>query len=164
MQLAEAGYVDDCCEPELLQAPLLNPLLAAGRMVWTALRQRLSQLLRSDGDPRLREMNVDRFVRARNDVTMHVPMDVGDYVDFYSSIEHATNLGRMFRPDAEALLPNWRWIPVGYHGRSATIVVDGTPVRRPRGQRKLAACAGAGVRREPAARHRARDGLRHRAG
>ncbi len=137
-ELAEAGYVDDCCEPELLQAPLLNPLLAAGRMVWTALRQRLSQLLRSDGDPRLREMNVDRFVRARNDVTMHVPMDVGDYVDFYSSIEHATNLGRMFRPDAEALLPNWRWVPVGYHGRSATIVVDGTPVRRPRGQRKLA--------------------------
>ncbi|HEY6326504.1 MAG TPA: fumarylacetoacetase [Candidatus Cybelea sp.] len=136
-ELAQAGYVDDCCEPELLQAPLLNPLLAAGRTLWTALRQRLSWLLRGDGDPRLREANVDRFVRAREGVTMHVPMDVGDYVDFYSSIEHATNLGRMFRPDADALLPNWRWVPVGYHGRSATIVVDGTPVRRPRGQRKL---------------------------
>ncbi len=140
-ELARAGYVDDCCEPELLQAPVLNPLLAAGRSLWTALRQRLSQLLRRDGDPRLREANVDRFVRARHDVTMHVPMDVGDYVDFYSSIEHATNLGRMFRPDGDALLPNWRWLPVGYHGRSATIVVDGTPVRRPRGQRKLAAAA-----------------------
>jgi len=67
-----------------------------------------------------------------------VPMEVGDYVDFYSSIEHATNLGRIFRPNADALLPNWRWLPVGYHGRSSTIVVDGTPVRRPRGQRKVA--------------------------
>ena len=137
-ELAQAGYVDDCCEPELLQAPLLNPLLAAGRTVWTAVRQRISGLLRSEGDPRLRQANVDRFVRARDGVTMHLPMDVGDYVDFYSSIEHATNLGRMFRPDADALLPNWRWVPVGYHGRSATIVIDGTPVRRPRGQRKLA--------------------------
>ncbi len=138
-ELAQAGYVDDCCEPELLQAPLLNPLLAAGRTLWTALRQRLSGLLRVDGDPRLREANVDRFVRAHDGVTMHLPMDVGDYVDFYSSIEHATNLGRMFRPDADALLPNWRWVPVGYHGRSATIVIDGTPVRRPCGQRKLPA-------------------------
>ena len=68
---------------------------------------------------------------------MRLPMDVGDYVDFYSSIEHATNLGRLFRPNAEALLPNWRWIPVGYHGRSGSIVIDGTPIRRPRGQRKL---------------------------
>ncbi len=69
---------------------------------------------------------------------MRVPMEIGDYVDFYSSIEHATNLGRLFRPNAEALLPNWRWIPVGYHGRSSTIVIDGTPVRRPSGQRKPA--------------------------
>jgi fumarylacetoacetase len=70
-------------------------------------------------------------------VTMRVPMEVGDYVDFYSSIEHATNLGRIFRPNADALLPNWRWVPVGYHGRSSTIVVDGTRVLRPRGQRKI---------------------------
>jgi fumarylacetoacetase len=137
-EVAQAGLLDDCCEPELLQAPLLNPLLAAGRTLWTSLRQRISWLLRSDGDPKLREANVDRFVRSRDRVTMHLPMDVGDYVDFYSSIEHATNLGRMFRPDGDALLPNWRWVPVGYHGRSATIVVDGTPVRRPRGQRKVA--------------------------
>jgi fumarylacetoacetase len=134
--VAEAGLVNDCCEPELLQAPLLNPLLAAGRGVWIPLRERVSQLLQRDGDPRLREANVERFIVARNSVTMRVPMEIGDYVDFYSSIEHATNLGRLFRPDAEALLPNWKWIPVGYHGRSATIVIDGTPVRRPCGQRK----------------------------
>lgn len=134
--VADAGFVDDCCEPELLQAPALNPLLAAGRALWTPLRERLSQLLRRDGDPRLREANAERFLVARNAVAMRVPMEIGDYVDFYSSIEHATNLGRLFRPDAEALLPNWKWIPVGYHGRSATIVIDRTPIRRPCGQRK----------------------------
>ncbi len=70
---------------------------------------------------------------------MRVPMEIGDYVDFYSSIEHATNLGKLFRPNDEALLPNWRWLPVGYHGRSSTIVVGGTPIRRPSGQRKAPA-------------------------
>jgi fumarylacetoacetase len=70
------------------------------------------------------------------DVEPAMPFTVADYVDFYSSLEHATNLGRMFRPDAEPLLPNWRHLPVGYHGRAGTVVVSGTPVRRPRGQAK----------------------------
>ena len=65
-----------------------------------------------------------------------LPFAVADYVDFYSSLEHATNLGRMFRPDSEPLLPNWRHLPVGYHGRAGTVVVSGTPIRRPRGQAK----------------------------
>ena len=134
--VAQAGFLDDCCEPELLQAPLLNPLLAAGRSIWTPLRERLSLLLRIDGDPRLREAGAENFFFRPDAVTMRLPMEIGDYVDFYSSIEHATNLGRLFRPNAEALLPNWRWIPVGYHGRSSTIVIGGTPVRRPCGQRK----------------------------
>jgi fumarylacetoacetase len=134
--VAEAGLLDDCCEPELLQAPVLNPLLAAGRMVWGTLRERLTDLLRAGGDNRLRDAPGERFFVQRNAVTMRVPMEIGDYVDFYSSIEHATNLGRIFRPNAEALLPNWRWLPVGYHGRSSTVVIDGTPVHRPRGQRK----------------------------
>ncbi len=80
----------------------------------------------------------EHFLVDRDEVEMRVPMEIGDYVDFYSSIEHATNLGRLFRPNAEALLPNWRWLPVGYHGRSSSIVIDGTPVRRPCGQRKAA--------------------------
>ncbi len=134
---AEAGFFDDCCEPELLRAPLLNPLLAAGRSVWRPMRERLSSLLRADGDPRMREVDAENFLFDQKTVSMRVPIDVGDYVDFYSSIEHATNLGRLFRPNAEALLPNWRWIPVGYHGRSSSIVIDGTPIRRPCGQRKL---------------------------
>ena len=70
------------------------------------------------------------------EVTPQLPFTVADYVDFYSSLEHATNLGRMFRPDSEPLLPNWRHLPVGYHGRAGTVVVSGTPVRRPRGQTK----------------------------
>jgi fumarylacetoacetase len=70
------------------------------------------------------------------EVEPQLPFTVADYVDFYSSLEHATNLGRMFRPDAEPLLPNWRHLPVGYHGRAGTVVVSGTPIRRPRGQAK----------------------------
>ncbi len=134
--VAEAGFFDDCCAPELLKAPLLNPLLAAGRSSWRPVRKRLSALLRANGDPRLREGGAERFLFDRETVSMRVPMDVGDYVDFYSSIEHATNLGRLFRPNAEPLLANWRWIPVGYHGRTSSIVIDGTPIRRPCGQRK----------------------------
>jgi fumarylacetoacetase len=134
--LAEAGLTEDVCEPGLLQAPRLNPFLAAGRSRWLAVRERLSALLRVGGDSRLREANLERFFVSRRGATMRVPMEIGDYVDFYSSIEHATNLGRLFRPGSEPLMPNWRWIPVGYHGRSSTIVVDGTPIRRPRGQRR----------------------------
>ena len=71
-----------------------------------------------------------------DDVTLHLPFEVADYVDFYCSLDHASNVGKIFRPDAEALLPNWRHLPVGYHGRAGTVVVSGTEVRRPCGQRK----------------------------
>jgi fumarylacetoacetase len=70
------------------------------------------------------------------EVELLLPFAVADYVDFYSSLEHATNMGRLFRPDTEPLLPNWRWLPVGYHGRAGTVVVSGTPIGRPHGQRK----------------------------
>ena len=73
---------------------------------------------------------------ALDEAEAQLPFAVADYVDFYSSLEHATNLGRMFRPDSEPLLPNWRHLPVGYHGRAGTVVVSGTPIRRPRGQAK----------------------------
>jgi fumarylacetoacetase len=135
-ELAETGMLDDVCERELLTGAVLNPLLAAGAGVWGPLRERLSQLLRAGGDPRLAGLDRETFFARRDCVEMRVPMEIGDYVDFYSSIEHATNLGRLFRPNAEALLPNWRWLPVGYHGRSSTIVIDGTEIRRPQGQRK----------------------------
>ena len=132
---AQAGFFDDVCERELLCDSVLNPLLAAGRTTWSALRARLTHLLEEGGDPALQDAR-ERCLRSADSVQMTLPVDIGDYVDFYSSKEHATNLGKMFRPDGEALMPNWRWIPIGYHGRSSTIVVDGAPVVRPSGQRK----------------------------
>lgn len=134
--LAEAGLLDGVGDRALFRASELNPLFGAGRAIAGSLRRRLSSLLREGGDPALRESNTAALLHGARDVRMLLPASIGDYVDFYSSIEHATNLGKLFRPDAEPLLPNWRWIPIGYHGRSATVVASGTPVVRPNGQRK----------------------------
>lgn len=138
--LAEAGLVEGVCEPQLLTAPRLNPLLAAGPQVWKRLRLHVAALLRGDdrGKADLRERNADAFFIEQRDARMIVPIEIGDYVDFYSSLEHATNLGKLFRPNSEPLLPNWRHLPLGYHGRASTVVVDGTPIVRPNGQRKSA--------------------------
>ena len=119
----------------LLGATSLNDFLGEGLATWRAVRARLRHLLGDAATADERAAVAKRTV-PRNAVTMHLPVDVGDYVDFYSSIEHATNLGRILRPDGEPLLPNYRHIPIGYHGRASTIVVSGTPVRRPHGQRK----------------------------
>ena len=125
--LEEAGLLAAAGLPaRTLSGPVLNPLLALGRDAWAALRGTLQELL-ADGAPAA-------AVVPLAEVEQRLPLAVGDYVDFYSSLEHATNLGRMFRPDAEPLLPNWRHLPVGYHGRASSVVVSGTPVRRPRGQ------------------------------
>ncbi len=107
-----------------LAGPVLNPLLALGRPAWAALRDAVRGRI---------EAGTAELVPLAG-LEPRLPLAVGDYVDFYSSIEHATNLGRMFRPDAEPLLPNWRHLPVGYHGRASSVVVSGTPIRRPRGQ------------------------------
>ncbi len=117
-------------EPELLSAPTLNPLLGAGRSVWASTRSRLIELLT---DPTLRD-RVEPHLLALDEAQLRLPFTVGDYVDFYASIDHATNVGRLFRPDSEPLLPNWRHLPVGYHGRGGTVVASGTPIVRPRGQ------------------------------
>jgi fumarylacetoacetase len=134
--LARRGLLDDVAPDPvgLLSSPTLNPFLAAGRGVWRGVRERLVELLAEDGDPTVRD-HPDGALLPVTDATLHVPVAVGDFVDFYSSLEHARNLGRMFRPDGDPLLPNWRHLPVGYHGRSSTIVVSGTGVHRPRGQR-----------------------------
>ena len=119
----------------LLGATSLNDFLGEGLATWRAVRARLQHLLGGDATSDERTA-VAKRTQPRDAVTMHLPIDVGDYVDFYSSIEHATNIGRILRPDAEPLTPNYRHIPIGYHGRSSTVVVSGTPVRRPHGQRK----------------------------
>jgi fumarylacetoacetase len=115
-----------------LDATTLNPLLAAGPTVWRQVRTTLTDWLTDPAfEPALRP-----HLFARDAVRLHLPLDVADYVDFYSSEHHAANVGRMLRPDAEPLLPNWKHLPVGYHGRSGTVVLSGTPIVRPSGQRK----------------------------
>ena len=116
----------------VFQEPTLNPLMAEGAAVRRSLRTWLTGLL-TDGTER---DLVEPHLVPVGDVTLHLPVAVADYVDFYASLEHATNVGRIFRPDAEALLPNWRHLPVGYHGRAGTVVASGTDVVRPQGQRK----------------------------
>ncbi|SHN78524.1 fumarylacetoacetate hydrolase [Geodermatophilus obscurus] len=110
----------------------LNALMSRGRRTWDALRARLQELL---ADPAHRGA-VEPHLLPSEAVTLHLPVEVADYVDFYSSQHHAENLGRMFRPDSEPLTPNWKHLPIGYHGRAGTVAVSGTPVVRPNGQRK----------------------------
>jgi fumarylacetoacetase len=119
------------------QQATLNPLMAAGPAVWTALRARLSELLGADSCPAPLRTQVQRCLVPQGAATMQLPAAIGDYTDFYASIFHATNVGKLFRPD-QPLLPNYKWVPIGYHGRSSSIAVSGTPVRRPHGQSKPA--------------------------
>jgi fumarylacetoacetase len=124
--LARDGLLDE--DPALFAAPSLNAFMGAGRVAWSRVREALQALTAGpDAEP---------AAVAIREVELLLPLAVGDYVDFYSSLEHAANVGRIFRPDADPLPPNWRHLPVGYHGRSGTIVVSGTPIRRPRGQRR----------------------------
>ncbi len=116
---------------EACSGETLNRFLALGRSHWSALRHRLSVLL-SETTERNR---VERCLVGMNEVEMQMPVDVGDYSDFYASIHHATNVGSMFRPD-NPLLPNYKYVPIGYHGRASSIVVSGTAIRRPVGQTK----------------------------
>jgi len=116
----------------LFAATTLNPFLALGPGAWHAVRSRLTDLVCDPGSRARVEPALVPVAAARS----HLPIAVADYVDFYSSLEHATNLGRLFRPEGEPLLPNWRYLPVAYHGRSGTVVVTGTPVVRPAGQRR----------------------------
>ncbi len=108
----------------------LDRFLAAGDGAWAQVRAALTEWLSHD---HYRSAIEDLLVPAA-DVTMHLPFTVADYVDFYASEQHATNVGRIFRPDGEPLTPNWRHLPIGYHGRAGTVVVSGTPIRRPCGQ------------------------------
>ena len=111
--------------PEL-DRPSLNPFMALGPDAWAETRAQITELVESEALPAL----------PLDAASLLLPFEVGDYVDFYASLDHASNVGRIFRPDQEPLLPNWRHLPVGYHGCSGTVVVSGTPVVRPCGQRK----------------------------
>lgn len=124
--LAGTGVPDGC-----FAAGRLNPFLALGPRTWREVRAALADLLTDAAA----EAHLGPALHRRAGLTMDLPVEVGDFVDFYSSLHHATNLGRLFRPDGDPLLPNWRRLPVGYHGRAGTVVPDGALVPRPRGQR-----------------------------
>jgi len=116
----------------VFEEPSLNAFMAEGRQVWQSVRRWVTGLLTEEAERDL----VEPHLHPVADVTLHLPVEVADYVDFYASEHHATNVGRIFRPDGEALMPNWKHLPVGYHGRAGTVVASGTPVVRPSGQRK----------------------------
>ncbi len=122
-----AAVLDD----PVFARPSLNAFMGQGRPRWSEIRARITELLT---DRRARR-HVEPALHPLPGVRLHLPFEVGDYVDFYASENHAANVGRLFRPGGEALVPNWKYLPVGYHGRSGTVVVSGTPVTRPLGQR-----------------------------
>jgi fumarylacetoacetase len=130
---------------EVFAEPSLNAFMAEGRARWGDVRTRLTELLTVDRH----RAAVEAALRPLSGVRLHLPFEVGDYVDFYASEHHAANVGRLFRPGGEALMPNWKHLPVGYHGRSGTVVVSGTPVTRPNGQ---SSCPGVGPRFGPSRR------------
>lgn len=132
--LAAAEAADLVLAAGALCRPTLNDFMALGRPQWTAVRQRITELLT---DPAHRPA-VEPLLVPLDDVEMLLPIEVADYVDFYSSEHHASNVGQIFRPGQPPLLPNWKHLPIGYHGRAGTVLVSGTPVIRPTGQRASA--------------------------
>ena len=129
-ELVDNGF-DLGLEPEILNARSLNSLFSLGHEAMTTLRERIVELITTSSH----HDRLGTAIRPVRQVRMALPIAITNYVDFYSSLQHATNLGRLFRPDGDPLTPNWRHLPIGYHGRSSTIVVSETPVRRPSGLR-----------------------------
>ena len=131
VDLARIAAADRPDSQHLFERPSLNAFLGAGRPVWSETRAWVTGLL---SDPTRRDLVAPHLVPLAG-APLLMPFVVGDYVDFYASLDHASNVGRIFRPDQEPLLPNWRHLPVGYHGRGGTVVPSGTDVVRPCGQR-----------------------------
>jgi fumarylacetoacetase len=134
--LYKKGYLDQLFLNEnVFKSDSLNRFIALGKPYWTLTRKRLMDILKEDnGELRDKKEDVEKALIPMKKATLLMPVKVGNYTDFYSSMEHASNVGKMFRPDGEPLLPNWKHIPVGYHGRASSIVVSGTPIHRPKGQ------------------------------
>jgi fumarylacetoacetase len=109
-------------------APSLNAFMAQGPRRWAEVRERIRTVVNGNVP--------DEVLHPVRHARLHLPVDIPDYVDFYASEHHASNLGRLFRPGSEPLMPNWKHLPVGYHGRAGTVVVSGTDIVRPCGQRK----------------------------
>ncbi len=138
-QLQELGFFERLNLPGgIFRKPVLNEFIGLGRKRTRQVRERISELLRQD-NPELQtnQTALERALIPAANATMHLPVAIPNYTDFYSSEQHARNVGSMFRDPSNALLPNWKHLPVAYHGRASSIVVSGTPIRRPQGQIKL---------------------------
>ncbi|MFT4754692.1 MAG: fumarylacetoacetase [Salibacteraceae bacterium] len=136
--LEELGYLNNLdIDSWSYESDSLNLLMDSHKEGTRALRNRLSDILSTDNkDLQFNEDHKAQVLHPAANVTLHLPVEIGDYTDFYSSREHATNVGTMFRDPNNALLPNWLHIPVGYHGRSSSVIVSGTDIKRPLGQTK----------------------------
>jgi len=136
--LGEAGLLDDISfDKSVLAQDTLNSFIALGKPLTYAVRDRLSHLLNVENhELQGNKALIKKTLQKQSDAQMLLPVHVPNYTDFYSSREHATNVGAMFRDPANALLPNWLHLPVGYHGRASSIVVSGTDIHRPKGQTK----------------------------
>ncbi len=130
--IAEQGYFNDLnVDKEVFVTNYLNDFINLGKPVTKAIRLKVQEMLSNKNTALVDYTNV---LVAQSEAQMHLPVQIGDYTDFYSSIEHATNVGKMFRDPENALLPNWKHLPVGYHGRASSIIVSGQNVYRPKGQ------------------------------
>ncbi len=131
-RLAEKNYFSGVAQTAVQAGaqPKLNALMALPHTAWSALRLALSKLLREGAT-----QSLDGLLLKQTEVEYDVAADIGDYTDFYTSVHHATNIGKLFRPD-NPLMPNYKWIPIGYHGRSSSIVISGHDFKRPCGQSK----------------------------
>ncbi len=134
--LHQLGYFEGIpLTDDIFLQDTLNDFIADGRQTWRAVRNRIAEIFDAENNALKDNLKHKEIVLFRLDeIEMQLPVEIGDYTDFYSSIEHATNVGTMFRDPDNALLPNWLHIPVGYHGRSSSIIPSGIPVHRPQGQ------------------------------
>ncbi len=133
-QLAVLGLIN--LDSNITENTALNDFISLGKSVTNKIRLDIANLLDIENNTIKDRADLALFMDEMAEVTMHLPLQIGDYTDFYSSRQHATNVGIMFRDPANALLPNWLHIPVGYHGRASSIVVSGTNFHRPKGQTK----------------------------
>lgn len=132
--LFKLGYIKSIDE-NVFEYPMLNAFIALGKASTRAVRNELANLFdEKNSELQNNKEHLNQVLFDQHNVEMHLPVEIGDYTDFYSSIEHATNVGTMFRDPKNALMPNWLHLPVGYHGRSSSIIPSGIPVKRPKGQ------------------------------
>ena len=136
--LHEEGFFSDMTQMPhgVFQKDTLNDFIALGKATTKRVREKVQEMLKEENGALRDHQSRGKAIVSRNEAQVLLPVKIGDYTDFYSSLEHATNVGKMFRDPENALLPNWKHLPVGYHGRASSIVPSGTPVIRPKGQFK----------------------------